>query len=195
MPVLIISGPPGAGKSSAASALVEQYERVVHLATDFFFETSMKRGYILPWLPEAHAQNTAAVTAAARAAGAYAQAGYQVILDGVVLPWALGLYERELAPVGVTPDFVALLPAVTELIRRGLARPDQHGLDAAVYRQLHAQFAAAFPPGDGRLIDTTGLAVAETVAAMLARLGPEWAPRLGELSPPPVVECQNGNRN
>jgi chloramphenicol 3-O-phosphotransferase len=176
MPILIVSGPPAAGKSTVAAAPADRYAQVVHLATDFFFETSMKRGFILPWLPEAHAQNTAAVTAAARAAGAYAQAGYRVILDGVVLPWALEPYERELALVGAAPEFVALLPDVAQLVRRGLARPGTHGLDAAVYRALHAQFVEAFPAGDARLMQTAGLSVEETLAALLARLGPTWSP-------------------
>lgn len=157
--VVIISGPPGAGKTSASRQVVAQLERGVRIETDFFF-AAIGPSFIEPWRAEAHAQNTAVVRACARAAATFAEAGYDVVVDGVVLPWALDIYRAELAPLAVTPVYVVLLPRVEVATTRGLARdipverrpgspiyremhrPAERAPDAPVYREMHRQFAA-----------------------------------------------------
>lgn len=141
--VAIISGPPGAGKSTAAREVVTMLERAVRLETDFFY-AAIAAGYIEPWLPESHDQNMTVVTAAAKATATFAEAGYDVIVEGIVLPWALAVYEDELAPFGVTPSLVVLLPPVEVATKRGLARsiPPERAPDAPVYREMHRQFSA-----------------------------------------------------
>jgi hypothetical protein len=108
---------------------------------------AIRRGFVPPWKAEAERQNMVVVTAAARAAAPYASAGYATFVDGVVLPWALDVYRTELIRDGVDVRCAVLLPGVDELVRRGLSRSDDHGLDEAVYRKMHQQFVAAF---DGR---------------------------------------------
>ena len=133
LPVLIVSGPPAAGKTTLAGLLARQQERGVHLATDYFFDV-ICAGYVAPWLVAAAAQNA-------------------TVIDGVVLPWALALYRTELARYGVRAHCVVLLPSAAVVIQRGLARVEQHGLTEAVYRQLHGQFVAAFAGGDVPVYD------------------------------------------
>jgi adenylate kinase family enzyme len=55
--VLIVPGAPGAGKTTVARLLAARSERAVHLESDAFFHF-IRSGYVEPWKPEAHAQNT-----------------------------------------------------------------------------------------------------------------------------------------
>ena len=152
LPVLIVSGPPAAGKTTLAGLLARQQERGVHLATDYFFDV-ICAGYVAPWLVAAAAQNATVIRAAAATAAVYANAAYTTVIDGVVLPWALALYRTELARYGVRAHCVVLLPSAAVVIQRGLARVEQHGLTEAVYRQMHGQFVAAFAGGDVPVYD------------------------------------------
>ncbi len=55
--VLILTGPPGAGKSTVADALVRAFgSPAVHLDSDAFWHF-IKQGWIAPYLSEAQAQN------------------------------------------------------------------------------------------------------------------------------------------
>src|SRR6266513_952624 len=70
-PLVIVTGPPGAGKSTVARLLGYRFERSVVVEGDAFF-AFLARGAIPPWLPESHAQNEIVTEAAAGAAGRYA---------------------------------------------------------------------------------------------------------------------------
>jgi tRNA uridine 5-carbamoylmethylation protein Kti12 len=51
MPVLIVTGPPGVGKTTAAGILAARSERSVHLEADAFFRF-IRSGFVEPWTPE-----------------------------------------------------------------------------------------------------------------------------------------------
>ncbi|MFI4975989.1 MAG: AAA family ATPase [Caulobacterales bacterium] len=108
--VLIVSGPPGGGKTTLARRLAQTSPtRAVHLHTDDFYD-AIKSGFIQPWLKESHGQNTVVTHAIAAAAVAFAQGGYAVMLDGVVGPWLLPTYRSEAAAAGVPLHYVVLRP-------------------------------------------------------------------------------------
>ena len=88
--IVILSGPPGAGKSTAARALAERSDlaRAVHFHTDDFYGY-IRKGYVDPWLPEASHQNEVIANALVAVSGAYAAGGYEVFVDGIVGPWLL----------------------------------------------------------------------------------------------------------
>ena len=163
--VVIISGPPGAGKTSISAELATRFPKAVHLATDFYYH-SIVTGYIFPWLAGAGPQNEVAVTAAARSIFPYASAGYAVFVDGVVLPWAFEIYSKQLLEDGITPKLVVLLPGLEETVRRGLARSTPDRLDASVYRQMYSEFEDAFKHGGADIIRDTG-SVRDTADAVL----------------------------
>ena len=54
--LLVVTGPPGAGKSTVAALVADRLPRSVLVEGDAFF-AFVRRDAIEPWLPESHAQN------------------------------------------------------------------------------------------------------------------------------------------
>lgn len=100
--ILIISGPPGAGKSTVATLLGQRSDKAVVIETDKFYHFIVHQ--IDPSLPESNAQNQAVIRAYMAAAQAYENDGYDVIVEGVIGTWWLDLL-RECVPQF---DFVLL---------------------------------------------------------------------------------------
>jgi hypothetical protein len=86
--LLVVTGPPGAGKSTVARILADHTRRSVLVSGDSFFGF-LANGAIEPWRAEANEQNDVVIQAAASAAGIYASGGYATFFDGVVGPWFL----------------------------------------------------------------------------------------------------------
>lgn len=165
--VLVLSGPPGAGKSSVAERLVARVPRGVLLAQDDFF-AAVRSGFIPPWREESGAQNEAVVRACAAAAAEFARHGYDVVVEGIVLPWALAHYRDLLGAADIVPVYQVLLPSSAAVLARGLPRPDKAIVTPAIYAQMHAQFAAVH---EGTPLDTTALDLEATVAAVIRQTG------------------------
>lgn len=138
--LLIVTGPPGAGKSTVAGLLVERFEPAVLLEGDSFFGF-LRRGFVPPWLPGSSRQNEVVTVAAATAAGIYAAAGYTTLYDGVVGPW--GLHTFAAAAGGDHLDYVVLLPSVERCVERVATRVGHGFTDEGGTRKMHAEFAAA----------------------------------------------------
>src|SRR5689334_1125692 len=81
--VVVLTGPPGAGKTTVARVLADRLTPSVHLHTDDFWHY-IRQGWIAPYLPEAHRQNQVVINVVVQAAFGFAQGGYHVIVDGIV---------------------------------------------------------------------------------------------------------------
>jgi adenylate kinase family enzyme len=159
--VLILTGPPGAGKSTVADVLARtSKEPSVHLHTDDFYDRFIKSGFVLPWLPESQAQNATVTNAIAAAAFAYARGGYYVIVDGIVGPWFIEPYR--MAAEDVTLHYAVLLPESADLAVGRVMQRGTHGLQAEpVVRELYRQFSE-LGALERHAFDTTGLSAERT---------------------------------
>ncbi|TDD54493.1 hypothetical protein E1263_27000 [Kribbella antibiotica] len=162
---VVVSGAPGAGKSTVAQLLATGAERpTVHLATDQFFD-AIRTGFIPPYLPESEAQNDVVVDAYVAAAATYARGGYDVILDGVVGPWYLPPFRAAAARDSLTISYVVLRPTLDATITRAQARGPEALRDEEAITGLHKAFAD-LGSLERHALDTTNQPPATTAAAV-----------------------------
>lgn len=138
--VLIVTGPPDVGKSTIAEMLATRAEHGVHLESDCFFDF-IRSGYIEPWRPESHHQNEIVMGVAALAAGAYADAGYLAVIDGIVSPrWFFRPLRDTLRASGHRVAYLVLRAPLAVCAERARAR--ESGLRASpAIEQLWNDFA------------------------------------------------------
>ena len=122
MDVVIVTGPPGAGKSTVARLLADAVTPSVHLHTDDFW-AYIRQGAIAPYLPGSQRQNETVMNVVAGAASGYAAGGYHVLVDGVVGPWFLDRFRNA---VSGPLHYVVLRPDRETTLARATGR----GLDA-----------------------------------------------------------------
>ena len=163
-PIVVVSGPSGAGKTTVGRLVAEAFERSVHVEGDVFL-FSVINGWVDPWLPEAAKQNEVIGGAVGASAIEFAVGGYTVILDGTFFPDGVdGLAEwsaRRDVPV-----HYAVLRADLETCLRRVAqrRPgDTENIDA--FHLLHARMSD-LGRYEANVIDASG-APAAVAAAIL----------------------------
>jgi cytidylate kinase len=138
--LLIVTGPPGAGKTTVAGRVADRFEPSVLVGGDAFFGF-LERGVRVPWMSGSDQQNEIVTRAAASAAGQYARGGYWTVYDGVVGPWFLETFLTETALDQI--GYAILLPSVERCVERVSTRQDHGFSDADATRQMHRQFADA----------------------------------------------------
>jgi chloramphenicol 3-O-phosphotransferase len=159
--VLVLTGPPGSGKTTTAGALAASSPTpAVHLHADDFWR-SIKSGAIPPFLPAAHGQNAVVMDALAKAAEVYAAGGFFVAVDGIVGPWFLDPFRR----TTVELHYVVLRPTLDATLSRALARGGDALTDPGPIGELHRQFGS-LGPLERHVIDTTHQRPDETLAAV-----------------------------
>jgi predicted kinase len=169
-PLLILTGPPGAGKTTVAELLAARSNPAVHLEADLFF-SFIRSGFVEPWRLESHEQNGLVMRIVGEAAAAYAGAGYFTIIDGIVIPrWFLGPLREVLSAAGLAVAYAVLRAPLPTCEARVDAREGGPLGEHGVVRQLWTEFAEL---GEHErhaidLHDQSPGEVADTVARRLA---------------------------
>ena len=135
-PILLISGPPGAGKSTVARVLAATSSgAAAYIEGDTFWGFfPMSEGAPGP-TPRSTMVLIRSMMASARI---YAEAGHHVIADFSVGPWFLPLFHKPRQTPAI--DFVVLCPSEATCAARASARAEGRMPDYGPYRDLHAAF-------------------------------------------------------
>ena len=168
-PVLIVTGPPGAGKTTAARLIAGARERSVHVESDRFFDF-IASGFVEPWRPESRGQNEVVMRVVAEAAARYAEAGYFTVIDGIVIPrFFMAPLSTRLAEKGHAVAYAVLRPSLQSCSARASARAANPLADPAVIEQLWHEFAD-LGELEGHVMDNDELSPERTAAELAQRL-------------------------
>lgn len=168
-PVLLLTGPPGSGKTTTARLIASAAGLGAHVESDTFFQF-VRGGHVEPWLPESHQQNVTVMEAVAAAAASYADGGYTTIVEGIIAPnWFFAPLRDALSARGHSVSYAILRPTLETCMARTAARSGVELSDPNVVAQLWNEFADVGPL-EGLVIETDGQdpeAVANTVTSRL----------------------------
>ena len=163
--IFLLSGPPGAGKSSVATALAQRFEYGIHVPMDDLREWVVA-GAAHPenWTDETTRQFALARTVAAYTATLYADAGFAVAVADVLSPEDAAAHFSD-----PRCQKILLMPTLEAALERNATRTNKNfetsGLEPLirhVYRWMEGHDWSGWTA-----IDNTKLSLTETVDAIL----------------------------
>jgi len=139
-PIIFLSGPIGAGKTTVARELVASSSApIAYIEGDTFWSFIAKS-----MAGQGRNKNFKMImTAMIAAAIPYALFGHEVIVDFSIPPWFLDTARKVVKSREVPLDYVVLRPSETVCAARAAAPPEGTIPDYAPYRDLYSSFDEA----------------------------------------------------
>ncbi|HEX5368374.1 MAG TPA: ATP-binding protein [Dehalococcoidia bacterium] len=148
--VLILTGPPGSGKSSAAQALASRYDRVAHIRVDQLDEFIAPTGHVHPWgKPEVwrHQRRLDIRNACCIALNFLAERFAVIVDDTLTTAEEATWYRDGLRDAGVPVHLIRLLPRLEVCLQRNAGRDSRERMRPSHVETAYRQVEALQMPG------------------------------------------------
>lgn len=161
MRVIVLTGPPGAGKNTVAQIIAKGRSKCAVIDVDLV-RWMILQPHKAPWEGNAgKEQQTLGVQNACLLASNFLKEAYEVIILDVLTPDTAKLYKKELQANSV--KIILLLPIYEEIRRRNALRPPR--LKESEVKMLYDQQKAL--TGYDEIIDNTNLFPEETAQKII----------------------------
>lgn len=164
--VYLITGPPGAGKSTIARKLAETSKKGALIEVDDIRHMILG-GYEKPWLKntESEQQKKLAIKNACDLANNFLTLGADVFIDDVITEKAT--FEQYCKQLRTEPNMYLLLPSKEIVIQRDSQRTEAQVMGQRAI-DLYEKFLSAREKLDWRIIDNSSMTIEETVKLIKA---------------------------